>query len=210
MHPADFRFLEIFPNGLLDEEWINLGKKHSGQKIVAQINEELSQENFKKLLNAKKYEEVCLIALKLLRKATVVSVFEKVAFSNYLEHEEIKKDFSIALYDFMYKLDKDSFEKFVLLLARYKSEKNNNCAKWTVVTFFIAYLNPSEYAFVKPTTTKAIAKALDCDIDYTPYPTYETYEKVLAMIEDYRKQSDLCKELDMMMTEAVLYCSVTM
>ncbi len=210
MHPADFAFLERFPNGVLDEEWVNLGKKHNGMKLVAQLNEELSKKRFKELLKNKDYDSICKSALKLLRRASVVSVFEKVAFSNYLEHEEIKKDFAQSLYKYMHEFNKENFESFILLLARYRSEKNSNCAKWTVATFFVAYLDPNEFVFIKPTTTKAIAKALDVDIEYSSYPTFETYEKVLAMIKDFRQESEVCEDLNIMMTEAVLYCAVTM
>ncbi len=110
----------------------------------------------------------------------------------------------------MYKLNKENFEKFVLLLARYRTEKNCNCAKWTVVTFFLAYLDPEKYVFIKPTTTKMIANALNTDIEYTSYPIYETYTKVYDMICDYREQSDICGNLNIMLTEAVLYCAVKM
>ncbi len=210
MHPADFAFLEKFPHGVEDEEWLALAKKHKGDSLAKQVAIELSKDNLKQLINKKDYKTICETALKLLRRASVLSVFEKVAFSNYLAHEEIQKDFSIYLYDFMHNFNKENFEKFVLLLARYKSEKNCNCAKWTVVTFFIAYFDPNKYVFVKPTTTKMIASALNTDIEYTSYPIYETYTKVYDMIVDYREQSDICGGLNIMLTEAVLYCAVKM
>ncbi len=97
MHPADFAFLEKFPHGVEDEEWLALAKKHKGDSLSKVVKEELSQENMKKLINKKDYRTICEIALKLLRRASVISVFEKVAFSNFLGHEEIQKDFSLYL-----------------------------------------------------------------------------------------------------------------
>ncbi len=208
MHPVDFAFLNRFPDGLDDVEFVGLGKKHKPDNVIKAVNTELSKENLQKLINKKDSKTICEISLKLLRRASVLSVFEKVAFSNFLSHEEIQKDFSNYLYDFMYNFNKENFEKFTLLLARYRMEKNTNCAKWTIVTFFIAYLDQEKFVFVKPTTTKAIAKALDVDIEYSSYPTFETYEKVYNMIYDFRKESELCKEQNIMLTEAILYCVV--
>ncbi len=206
MHPVDFAFLERFPNGLQDEEWIALGNKHKNGNLVQQVKENFSKENLSKLIKEKKYDEICEISLKLLKRASVVSVFEKVAFGNYMAHEEIHKDFALGLYDIIHNFNQESFEKFALLLARYRTEKNSNVAKWTVLTFFISFYDRERFVFIKPTTTKKIANALKTDICYSSYPTYETYDKVYNMIMDFREESDLCRGQDTMLTEAVLYC----
>ncbi len=208
MHPAEFAFLKRFPNGLVDEEFIGLGNKHKADNLIKAVNNELSKENLKSLIQKKDYKTICESSLKLLRRANVLSVFEKVAFSNFLSHEEIFEEFSKALYNFMYDFNETNFNKFTLLLARFRMEKNCNCAKWTVVTFFISYLDPEKFVFVKPTTTKAIAKALNVEIEYQSYPTYEVYQNVYNMIYNFREQSDLCKNQNMMLTEAILYCAV--
>lgn len=208
MHPADFAFLKRFPNGLEDEEFVGIGRKHKADNLIKAVNEELSKKNLDNLINKKDYKTICEIALKLLRRASVLSVFEKVAFSNFIAHEEIQEDFAKALYNFMYDFNEQNFERFTLILARYRSEKNCNCAKWTVVSFFVAYLDPERFVFIKPTTTKAIANALEVDIEYQSYPIYTVYEKVYNMIYEYREQSDICKGQNIMLTEAILYCAI--
>lgn len=208
MEPADFAFLQRFPGGLQDELWLSMGKKHKPDNIIKALNTELSKKEMSSNIKKKDYKTICDTALKILRRASVISVFEKMAFRNYLEHEEVQKDFCKALFDFMYNFNEESFRNFTLVLARFKSEKNSNCAKWTIVSFFKAYQDPNEFVFVKPTTTKAIAKALETEIDYSPYPTYNTYMKVHDMIYEYREKSILCKDETLMITEAILYCAV--
>lgn len=205
MNEVDFAFLQKFPDGLNDELWIDMGKKHKTIKITEKLNDQLSKQNFKMLITKKDYQTICDLSLKLLRQSTMISVFEKVAFANYLAHDDIKKDFSLSLFDFMYKFGEDSFKNFVLTLARHKKEKNCNACKWTVVTFFKAYQDTNNYIFVKPTSIKAISNALHTEIGYTPYPNYETYMKAYNMVKEYRDNSDICKNADMMTTEAVLY-----
>lgn len=208
MHQVDYAFLEQFPDGLNDVAWISLCKKHQNN-LDKQLKEYYNKDNFKKLLKQKKYDEICEISLKFVRRASVISVFEKVALANYMTHTEIHKDFSIALFDFLHDFNKENFEKFALILARFRSEKNCNVAKWTVLSFFIAFFDRNKYVFVKPTTTKKIANALNTDICYNSYPTYETYMNVYNMIYDFKNKSDICKDLDIMLTEAVLYCVVS-
>lgn len=208
MNEADFAFLQKFPNGLEDDLWLSMGKKHNPDRITKALNEEFSKQKLKEQLQKKDYKTICETALKLLRRATVVSVFEKVAFTNYLAHEEVHEDFSKALYNLYYKFSEESFKEFVLVLARYRKEKNSNACKWTVVTFFLAFKEPDKYVFVKPTTTKAIAVALKTDIDYSPYPTYSTYMKISDMIHNFRESSDIFKNESLMLAEAGLYSAV--
>ncbi len=97
----DNHFLTIFPDGFEDIAWNTLGKKHKPDTIIEVLNNDLSKENFTHLLDAHKYYEICEVVTKLVKKVTVVSVFEKVAFSNYIEKVS-SSEFCHALYDFLY------------------------------------------------------------------------------------------------------------
>ncbi len=124
----DLKFLTLFPDGFEDEEWNNLGKKHDPSKIFRVFENELSKKELKRLLKEKDYEEICEVTSKLIKKATIVSVFEKVAFSNFIA-KETTEDFCVALYNFLYNYNEDTFEEFVSILAKHKHSKNANAAK---------------------------------------------------------------------------------
>ncbi len=200
----DNQFLEAFPNGFEDQRWNELGKKHNPNKIFNIFNNEFSKQSFKTLLDEESYEEICEIALKLVKSASVVSVFEKVAFTNFMKYESTS-EFCNALFNFLYAYNEQSFETFVSILARHKNQKNANAAKWPIVSFFKAYQDPNNYVLVKPNTVKAVAKALDYDISYQSYPNVETYNKVLEMVKSYKKDSSVCKSSSLMLTQAVLF-----
>lgn len=203
MNALDRKFLDMFPNGTSDVQWLDLGKKHNPTKVISIINNELSKDNLDKLIEMNKHDEIMDIALTAVKKVSVVSVFEKVAFTNYAKKGG-NPLFSNCLFDFLYNYNQDSFMDFVEILQIYKSEKINP-AKWPVVTFFKAYQNPDEFVFVKPTTVKKIAEFLEVDIKYSPTPNYNTYMLISDMIKDYRTQSDICKEENLMITQAILF-----
>ncbi len=200
----DNQFLEKFPNGFDNPMWNELGKKHNPNKIFNIFNNEFSEHSFKALLKDKAYEEICEIALKLVKTASVVSVFEKVAFTNFIKYETTP-EFCNALFNFLYAYNDEAFETFVLLLAKHKNQKNANAAKWPIVSFFKSYQDPDNFVLVKPNTVKAVAKVLDYDISYQSYPNVTTYNKILEMVKSYKKDSSVCKDSNLMLTQAVLF-----
>lgn len=113
----------------------------------------------------------------------------KLLFEIFLSYIEIQENFSKLLYNF----NKRNFEKFVLILAKYKNEKNANYSKRRLVMFFIACSDTQKHVFVKLTTTKLIAKNLYADIKYSSYKPFDAYKKIYNIIVQYRSNSNLCK-----------------
>lgn len=203
----DQMFLTIFPDGLEDQTWNDLGKKHDPTKIFKVLENELSEKELKKLLKQKDYETICEVTTKLVKKCTVVSVFEKVAFSNFIA-KETSAEFCNALYNFLYNYSEESFESFVSVLSKHKHSKNANAAKWPIISFLKAYQDPNSYVILKPNTVKAVAKALEFDIEYSPRPNYNTYCKVLEMVKQYQSVSSICNNQNLIITQAVMFVVV--
>ncbi len=204
MNNIDRVFLDMFPDGLEDTAWNELGKKHNPNKIFKMFENELSKDNLKHLIDIKKYGEVLDISLAAIKKSSVVSVFEKVAFQNFVKYVD-RKEFAEKFYNFLYNYNDKSFEEFVTVLISCKKYKNANPAKWPVISFFKAYQNPEEFVIVKPNTVKAVAKFLDFDIEYKPLPNTNTYKNVLNMVKEYQQNSSICKNENLMITQAVLF-----
>ncbi len=205
MNNIELAFLEQFPNGLQDENWILLGKKHN-MKTIHQIYEnEFSAKNMKKLIKDKKYKKICELATEIVQKATIISVFEKIAFKNYIANEPIHEPFAKFLYDLLYNFSEENFDNMVNILEAYKGQKNANPCKWPVITAFIALRYPNEHVFVKPTTVKANAKILKMDIEYKSKPNFNTYTKVKDMVINFRESSTICKSENLMIVQAILF-----
>ncbi len=201
----DLLFLSKFPDGLNDEMWIELGKKHKPNKIIETINNELSEDNLKEMLENEDYKTICTLVLKLVKKATVVSVFEKVAFQNFINDETTNKDFALAFFDLLYNYNEKSFNEMVSVLAMYKQDKNKNACKWPVITFFISYKDPNKFVILKPNTVKQTAKILEFNIEYSSTPNFKTYTNVINMVENYRENSMICKNENLMIAQAILF-----
>ncbi len=206
MNNIEFNFLKLFPNGLNDEQWHTLGKKHNMKKVYEIYDTTLNEKNMLKLIKNKKYKTICEEATNIIKKATIVSVFEKIAFQNFIANEPIHKEFSERLYDLLYNFNEESFENMVETLLTYKGNKNSNPCKWPVITAFLALKYPDREVFVKPTTVKANAKMLKVNIEYKSKPNFATYNNIKNMVIDFKKSSTLCKNENLMIVQAVLFC----
>ncbi|TLG72944.1 hypothetical protein [Culicoidibacter larvae] len=201
-------FLEQYPDGFEDELWLAGEKSYKPEQMITNINQQLSKEELELTLESGDYQEAIDNTLHLVRQSKVISVFEKLAFQNFVEHQEIHEQFLNALYNFMYDYNEENFDNFIMTLLSYRHERNSKPTKWTVVSFFKAYQDPQNYIFVKPTTMKGIAKILDWDIQYKSMPNYQTYQHILAMIRAFQAESSLCRNADMRETQGVIYTAL--
>ncbi|TLG72943.1 hypothetical protein [Culicoidibacter larvae] len=204
----EHKFLQIFPEGLSGDDWNNAGKRHNPDKIFEIFQTELTKEALELTLDSGDYEETIDAITAAVRRVSVISVFEKFAFKNYIAHQEIHGPFLEALYQFMYNFNEESFDGLVSVLLRYRHEKNTNPAKWPVVSFFKAYADPDNYVFVKPNTVKGEARVMEWDIQYKSMPNYQTYMQVMEMVKAFRKHSTLCQNENLMITQAVMFCAL--
>jgi hypothetical protein len=201
----DDNFLAMYPLGLGDPDWIGLGKKHNPDKIIKILHEEFSKGALEEVIENELFEETANKILKLIKKSTTVSVFEKVAFQHYIEEPFTHEPLVRSLYNLLHHFSKESFDRMAEVLAMYKSDRTKNVAKWPVITFFLSYYDADNYSFVKPRTVKTVAKNLEIDIDYKPMPNYETYMKILNMVKEYRDNSEVVKNENLMIAQAVLF-----
>lgn len=202
------RFLEQFPGGVLGEKWLEIGKKHNKARLYEPFQTYLSKENLKRSIESGMFEQLSENVVKLIKQATTISVFEKIAFQNFMSYREIHPRFFLALYDFLYHFDEESFSEFIDTLSVFKMEKNAFPAKWPLVSFLKAYQLPNEYSFVKPTTTKKVAALLNWEIDYQSRPNYQTYMNIVKMVKQFKSQSTICKDLALPMTQGVMFVGV--
>ena len=204
----DDLFLLRFPQGFADEEFKNSAKRHrTSDKILAIIKNDFDVASLQREDTYQINKNIALI-LKIVTMSSMISVFEKVAFRNYLADSKIHETFLQALYDLITKKDHESFDNFVCVLNLRKRETNKRVATWPLVTFFLLYFDEYHEIFIKPNTIKRLIKLLEFDVEYVSYPNYETYQKIKEMVETYKKQSNLVKGQSNIMVQAVMYCAL--
>lgn len=171
-------FLELYPKGFKDPEIEKIIKRHNIDKHVATTKELLKEENF--------YNPEVVIenAIKIIGRASMVSLFEKPKFRDGLQSlsMEGKELFALGLKNLIYGNKKSGFELLNEILAPLK------LAKWSIYTTFLIYTDPKKEVFVKPTTAKNIIKHFEVEnLTYKSQPSFEFYRGYKKLIREMKK-----------------------
>lgn len=181
LYTAEKFFLQQFPKGFQSEEMTDIRRKHKFDKVVTFAQEILSEASLRK-----KKESIANIS-KFISKASMVSVFEKMRFRDFIKEIDDTTEFELldAIYDLIHGDEEVGFKNLVYLLDFYK------LAKWPLVSAYLAYYRPNNDIFVKPTTVKRILKYLEVeDIKYHSKPTYEFYKAYRTFINTIKYEVD--------------------
>jgi hypothetical protein len=178
---AEETFLNEFPGGFNNEQMVAIRKKHKVEKMI-----ELVQDVF----SIDKFDDIDMIVQNMslvVGRASVVSVFEKVKFKEYINNisAKDKEKLSNSLKELLYGNEEKGFTEMVEVLSIQK------LAKWPLLTVWGVYFRPNEEIFVKPTATKNIIKFLEIEeVIYKPTPTYEFYNKYRKIVNDIKNEVD--------------------
>lgn len=178
---AEGIFMMRYPGGFENPEMMEIAKKHKLGVI-----EKFAKESFEKP-NFKNRGDIVENYIKLITKSTMVSLFEKPKFRDGVHSMtmEEKEELCSGMYELLYGDEKLGFEKVVKVLSYYK------LAKWTIISSFLYYNDPTYQVFVKPTTVKNIIKHFEIDdIKYDAKPTYEFYSKFRELINGMKEHVD--------------------
>lgn len=180
LHKAENNFFSHYPGGFNNPEMIAIGKKHKMAQMEKLAKEGFAKKNFSNPMT------IVEDAIKLVSRSSMVSVFEKPRFRDYVKslNREEKAAFADALYELLHGKQEDGFELLQGLLIREK------LAKWTLMTVIPAYYRPQKEVFVKPTTAKLIINKLGLPLEYKPAPSWEFYKGYRKAINELKKQTD--------------------
>jgi hypothetical protein len=200
-------FQMSYPDRFDNPEWQKSTKKYDMNKISTIINTDFSKENLKLAIEEERFDETASYFLKILKRSPMINVFEKVAMDNFLNTADTRKDFVIALNNYLHNFNAKSFEAMVSLLESRKLEPNSNAAKWPIMTFMKAYQFPEKFYVVKPTTAKKMANFFQIEINYTPRPTYKTYKILNKMVLDVKKETRI-KANSLMQVQGMIFVAI--
>lgn len=181
LHTAENFFLKQFPEGFKSEGIHDIKKKHKFNKVMDYAQLILS----KKELKHKKNSIVNIT--KFISKASMVSVFEKMRFRDFVKEIDDLTQFELvdSIYELIHGNEERGFNSLVNILRTY------NLAKWPLVSAYLAYYRPQNDIFVKPTTVKRIIKYLELDtVVYNSKPTYEFYNEYRKIINIIKFEVD--------------------
>lgn len=178
---AEYFFMTHYPGGFSNPEMVAIDKKHKVEKITAFCQESFSKKNFRDA------DDTLDNMLKVVSRSSMVSVFEKPKFKDFVKSLEPKHKNLIVngLKEQLYGDEEKGFEKVLEVM------KIGKMAKWSLISVWPLYFRPQEEVFIKPTTAKkAIAHFELKDLVYKPQPSWAFYESFRSIINEMKTKVD--------------------
>jgi len=181
---AEAKFMSQYPGGFENEELKAIAKKHRLDKMTDLVHEVFGEEKF--LFPEQIVEDM----IKVVSRASMVSMFEKPKFRDYVRSldGDQKAILAESLFDRLYEDKEKGFNGMMDVLLPGK------LAKWSLMTIIPVYFDPQNEVFVKPTTTKNVIRVFELDdVVYKPRPSYDFYQAYQGHIIAMKSQvNDFC------------------
>ena len=180
------RFLEFFPDGFADENYLAWERDYKWDAHL-RWREALGPETFRSLLEAGEYPEVARRVLRVESKTNLLFSFEKMALRDAVSAADGARAFAEGLYAWLHGRGgtEDKFRRWTGVVAglpRYQTRVST----WPIVTVFGFVARPDRHMYLKPRVTQAAAAAYGYDFRYRPTPQWETYASLLDFAETVR------------------------
>lgn len=165
---AEKRFLNRYPGGFQAPEMQAVAKKHKIEKLAAFAQDSFAKGCFKDTSG------IIESAIKTVSQSSMVSVFEKPKFRDYVRSLDStgKQRYADSLKAQLHGAQAKGFETMSALLGEAK------LAKWTLLSVIPFYFRPDTEVFIKPTTVKGVIATFELEgLTYNATPSFAFYEK---------------------------------
>ena len=180
------KFLKFFPKGFRDQKYYawERGYKAEAQQWLRDLDSSL----FRSLLDAGKYQEIALTAVRIEARTNLLFSFEKMALRDAVKSPLGAKLFTTGLYEFLHGPGQieGRFSRWVEAVARLP-RRQTRVLTWPVVTIFGFLAQPATHIFLKPRVTQRAAEEYGFDFLYQPRPDWATYSSLLDLAAYVRK-----------------------
>jgi len=181
--------------------------RHAKNYQASQLLQDLDLEDLK--ANDSYRQNHCMTLInKAISMSTIISVYEKIAFRNYVADRQVIPLFLESLYKVLKECNEETFNHFVYVLSLKKNQGNANPCKWPLITYLLVCFKPYEEVFIKPTTIKKLLLVLESDIKYQSQPNYQTYHDIKELILNYKEHSSICQGLNHFTLSGVIFVAL--
>ena len=181
LRDAEALFLHRYPGGFANEELTQTIKKHNVGKLIEFTHDALAKKSFGQ------QAQVLDSLIKTVSRSSMVSMFEKPKFRDYLNGQSVdERAYIVSAYKrLLHGNQERGFNELVDALAEAK------LAKWSLVTVCLFYYRPNTDVFVKPTTTKNVIRQFELEnLVYKPRPSWTFYANYRDCIEQMKSKVD--------------------
>jgi len=181
LREAEATFLQQYPLGFASEEMKKIGKKHNVDKLAEYAATALAKSKF--VNQGQVLDDI----VKVVSRSSMVSMFEKPKFRNYVNgmNTDDRAFLASAFKRLLHANHEKGFTDIVDVLSEGK------LAKWSLLTICPFYYRPQKEVFVKPTTTKNVIRQFEVeDLVYHPHPTWDFYCRYRDLIDTMKAKSN--------------------
>lgn len=173
------KFLRYFPGGFADQTYLDWER---GYKWNAHVRwrEQLPESTFRARLRQRRFADVATTAVKIESRTNLLFSFEKMALRDALKPADGARMFAEGLHDLLFGRgsDEQRFEEWCAVVAALP-RRQTRVLTWPVVTVFPFIAQPDRHIFLKPTVTRAAARAYGFPFAYESRPSWPTYASLL-------------------------------
>jgi hypothetical protein len=183
------KFLRFFPDGYLDETFIDWER---GYKWTAHERwiEQLRCDSYRRMLDDGRFAEIAQRAVSIESRTNLLFSFEKMALRDAVKSPAGAQAFAAGLYDFLHGggTDQARFERWSEIVAGLP-RKQTRVLTWPLVTVWGFIAQPDRHIFLKPNVTRLAAKEYGYDFRYQSRPNWDTYDSLRGFAERVRSDT---------------------
>ena len=183
------KFLEYFPEGFHDTDYLGLER---GYKVEThqRWEEVLGAREFRSLIRARAYAEIAARAVRVEQRSrhSMIFSFEKMALRDAVRSPVGAQAFATGLFELLHGRGTLStrFERWIGVVAALP-RRQTRVLTWPLVTVFGFIAQPERHIFLKPTVTRAAARAYGFEFDYASRPSWAVYDSLLQFAARVRR-----------------------
>jgi len=173
------KFLEYFPKGFRDPEYVELERAYKWN-AHQRWEAALGRDTFSALLEAGKFDEIASRVVSIEARTNLLFSFEKMALRDGIKGPGAE-GFARGLFDFLYaKQDMQRrFERWCAVVGQLP-RRQTRVLTWPIVTVWGFLAQPRTHVYLKPTVTRRAAEQYEFSFDYRSQPNWATYASLLA------------------------------
>ena len=201
------KFLRFFPRGFRDETYVDWERSYKWE-THQRWQEALGRDEFRRLLKAGEHAEIAARAVRVEQRSrhSMIFSFEKMALRDAVKSAQGARAFAEGLYEFLHGRGavRPRFERWVEAVASLP-RRQTRVLTWPLVTVFGFIAQPDTHIFLKPTVTRAAARAYGFDFRYASRPNWETYASLLEFAATVRRDVRDLRPRDMIDLQSFIW-----
>lgn len=185
------KFLEFFPGGFHDADYLDLERNYKVE-THQHWNEALGSSEFRTLLKARAWAEIAARAVRVEQRSrhSMIFSFEKMALRDAVRPPSGARAFAEGLFELLHgrRPLARRFERWIDVVAALP-RRQTRVLTWPLLTVFGFIAQPDVHVFLKPTVTRAAARAYGFEFDYASRPGWPVYESLLQFAARVRRDT---------------------